>query len=450
MTAMKPDAEPEPPLSPSHAGRARTLITASILVIAVAGIGYVHPNSVFGATSQAGRTSADAPQASYQLATVDFVSPSVGWVLGEIQPNRFVILRTTDSSASWTRQFVGPSGVMGEYARFFDSSHGIVVALGPQALLFQTSDGGKTWSRETVREGGGYVVSAAFVDAKNGWLLTRGGAAGAPSEELFRTADGGSTWIGLGDPVAPGDAAFRVAFSDLTHGWLYSGSAGPYAYMSVDGGAAWRRVQLPPPPGGWPAAPANSVATEEFFVAARPTLGTGVMATVIGIAPPKGRSADGGVLVGYPPLRVRTFDGGGSVTYVYADVSPYRYATIEYVNPGPLVAGAPENQFQLSSVDGGLSWKPVLAPSNYGAIGYVDALEWRWIGSGAGSTSSDGGVTWTQVRGLGVPEPLPGSLQFLDASHAWFGAMAGTRPLVETTDDGGVHWTMKLLPPIKT
>jgi photosystem II stability/assembly factor-like uncharacterized protein len=447
---MEPDAEPEPLLTPSHAGRARTLIAASILVIAVAGIGYVHPNFVFGAASPAAPTSTDAPQATYQLASVDFVTPSVGWVLGEIQPSQFAVLHTADASATWTRQLVGPLGVMGEYARFFDSAHGVVVVLGPEALMFQTADGGDTWSRATVREGGGYVVSAAFVDAKNGWLLTRGGAAGSPTEELFRTADGGKTWIGLGDPVVPGDTAFRVAFADLNNGWLYSGSAGPYAYMSVDGGYTWRRVPLPAPPGGWLAAPGNSVSTEKFFVAARPTQGAGVMTTVIGIAPPRGRSADGGVLVGYPPLKVRTFDGGGSVTYVYADVSPYRYATIEYVNPGQLAAVAPENQFQLSSVDGGLSWRAVLSPSNYGAIGYVDALTWRWIGSGAGSTSSDGGSTWTQVRGLGVPEPLPGSLQFLDANHAWFGAMAGTRPLVETTDDGGVHWKMNLLPPIKT
>jgi photosystem II stability/assembly factor-like uncharacterized protein len=448
MTEMDPDVEPEWPPGPSHARRAGTVIAASLLVIAGAGFGYVHPDLGFGATSHAGPTSADAPQASFQLASVDFVSPSVGWVLGEIQPNRFVVLNTTDASASWTRQLEGPSGVLGEYARFFDSSHGVVVALGPQTLLFQTSDGGSTWSRQSVREGGGYVVSAAFVDARNGWLLTRRGVAGPPSEELFRTADGGGSWVGLGDPVVPGDTAFRVAFADLDHGWLYSGSAGPYAYMSVDGGATWRRVSMPAPPGGWPATPQDSVVTQEFFVAARPTQGTGVMATVIGIASGKGRAVDGEVLVDYPPLKVRTFDGGGSVTYVYADVSPYRYSSIEYVNPGLLVAGAPANQFQLSSVDGGLSWTPVLAPSNYGAIGYVDALDWRWIGSGAGSTSSDGGATWTQVRGLGVPEPLPGSLQYLDASHAWFGAMAGTRPLVETTDDGGVHWTMKLLPPI--
>lgn len=447
---MEPDAEPESPLSPSHAGRARTLITASILVIAIAGIGYVHPNLTFGATSHAGPNSAGAPQVSFQLATVDFVSPSVGWVLGEIRPNQFVVLNTTNAGASWTRQLVGPSGVIGEYVRFFDSSVGVVVVLGPDALVFQTGDGGNTWIRKTVREGGGYVVSAAFVDAKNGWLLTGAGVAGTPPEELFRTADGGLTWIGLGDPVVPGDTAFRVAFSDLNQGWLYSGSAGPYAYMSVDRGDTWRRVPLPAPLGGWPAAPRNSVSTEKFFVAARPTQGIGVMTTVIGIAPPEGRSAVGGVLVGYPPLRVRTFDGGRSVTYIYADVSPYRYATIEYVNPGPLSTAEPVNQFQLSSVDGGLTWKAVSPPSNYGTIGFVDALNWRWVGSGAGSASSDGGGTWTQVRGLGVPEPLPGSLQFLDASHAWFGAMAGTRPLVEATDDGGVHWTMKLLPPITT
>src|ERR1700694_4581849 len=105
---METDAEPEPLLSPSHAGRARALITASILVIAVAGIGYVRPNPALGATSHAGSTSADAPRASYQLATVDFVSPSVGWVLGEIQPNRFVVLHTSDASANWARQLVGP------------------------------------------------------------------------------------------------------------------------------------------------------------------------------------------------------------------------------------------------------------------------------------------------------------------------------------------------------
>src|ERR1700730_11612610 len=135
MTAMETDAEPEPPPRSSHAGRARTLIAASILVIAVAGIGYVRPSLVFGASSHPALASAEVPKASYQLAAVDFVSPSVGWVLGEIQPNKFIVLHTTDASATWSRQLVGTSGVMGEYVRFFDSWRGVVVVLGPQALV---------------------------------------------------------------------------------------------------------------------------------------------------------------------------------------------------------------------------------------------------------------------------------------------------------------------------
>jgi photosystem II stability/assembly factor-like uncharacterized protein len=100
----------------------------------------------------------------------------------------------------------------------------------------------------------------------------------------------------------------------------------------------------------------------------------------------------------------------------------------------------------LSSVDGGVSWNPIITPSDYGAVGFVDALNWWWIGSGAGSRTFDAGRTWSETRGLGVLEPLPGSLQFIDATHAWFGAMAGARPLVESTDDGGIHWRMLMLP----
>jgi len=55
-------------------------------------------------------------------------------------------------------------------------------------------------------------------------------------------------------------------------------------------------------------------------------------------------------------------------------------------------------------------------------------------------------VTWTPSRNLGVIQPLPGSLEVLDASHAWFGAMAGSRAVLENTNDGGTHWYMTSLP----
>jgi photosystem II stability/assembly factor-like uncharacterized protein len=127
-------------------------------------------------------------------------------------------------------------------------------------------------------------------------------------------------------------------------------------------------------------------------------------------------------------------------------VSPYRYSSVEHVNSGLFVDSRPLAQSELSSVDGGLSWSNVLPPSTAGSLGYVDATHWWWIGSGAQSMTSDAGKSWTRVRNMGVPEPLPGSLQFIDATHAWFGAMAGTRALVEATDDAGLHWRMLLLP----
>src|SRR4029077_9271487 len=227
------------------------------------------------------------------------------------------------------------------------------------------------------------VWSADFVDASHGWLLAQDPTVG---EALVRTRDGGKTWTSLGSPVVYSDWAYRVLFSDPTDGWLYSQSTGPYAYKSDDGGDSWRRVPLPEPAGGWPAAQGGAISKGEFFVAAPPTEGAGVLTTVVAVAPPEGRKPVGGVLVGYPPLRVGSWDSGSPVTYVYADVSPYRYSSVEHVSSGLFVDSRPLLQSELSSVDGGLSWTAVLPPPSSGSIGYVDASHWWWIGSGAQST----------------------------------------------------------------
>ena len=425
------------PASTLRARRALGLMALSVVTILVVAIGYVHPNI----GSAAAPAFADKAPSSTQLAAIDFVTPDTGWVVVEPRPQEFAVLHTTNAGATWTRQLGGTAGTLGEYLRFFDPAHGVLVLLGPRGGLYQTSDGGGTWNLNPVTEVDNYVWSADFADADHGWLLVKSANGGASARQaLLRTRDGGATWAGLGSPVLSGDWAYRVEFADLTDGWIYSKSAGPYAYKSEDGGTSWRRIPLPPPPGGWPAAPAPPVRTETFFVAAHPTAGSGVMTTVIGVAPLNWPSRDAGVALDYPPLKVGTFDGRQSITYVYADVSPYRYSSIEYVNPGHFVSSEPENQYQLSSIDGGHSWHAMLPPSTYGAVGYVDAHTWWWIGSGAGSTSVDAGRTWSQASGLGLPEPLPGSLGFMDATHAWFGAMVGLVPVVEVTQDGGVHW----------
>jgi photosystem II stability/assembly factor-like uncharacterized protein len=443
MGQEEPEADYDPQVKPARARRALSLIFVSVLVIALAGVAYLRP-SLWPSAAPA----APSVPAAYQLVAVDFVSPTTGWFAATFDSGRFAIMRTTDAGNHWTRQLGGQVGSAGLYVNFFSPAQGIVAVLGPQPVIDRTADGGRTWSSRPVLSGVAYVSSvsaASYVDPAHGWLLvsTPSVASGA---ELVRTVDGGATWTNLGSPVVANDEAYAVQFIDRQVGWLGSLSSRPYTYKSVDGGATWRQVPLPAPPGGWPG-------TGEFFVAAQPTHGIGVIATVASFAPTSGRSGVGGSVVAYPPLTVRTFDGGVPVTYVYltmaAAIPKSEFTTVETKNrSGSSVQDQAPNQVQLGSLDGGSTWSVIAPPSAPGAIGYSDAQRWWWIGSGAWSTSSDGGTTWTPYRNIGVPQPLPGSLQVLDAEHAWFGAMAGTRAVLVNTRDGGIHWETSVLPSI--
>lgn len=438
---QEPGADYEPPVERARARRGFSLIFVSLLVIALTGLAYVRPS-----LGPPARTITPPAAATYQLAAVDFASPTTGWFVATFDSGRFVILHTGDSGRSWTRQLTGETDQRVVYMNFFDSTHGVFALMGAQPLMFRTADGGRTWSSHPAMSAAGFVLSMSFVDPDHGWLLIRSGPGVATGSELLRTQDSGATWTNLGSPVMAADQAYRVQFTDDQAGWLDSLSARPYAYRSADGGSSWRQVALPAPSGGWPEA-------GQFFVAARATQGIGVIATVVNFAPTSGRSGIGGNVVAYPPLTVRTFDGGVPVFYSYAtyiDRIPSADMTgvaTEHKN-GPSAQVQAPNQVQLGSLDGGATWSLIAPPSAPGAIGYSDAQNWWWIGSGSWSTSSDGGTTWTPYRNIGVLQPLPGSLQVLDSKHAWFGAMAGTRAVLETTDDGGIRWVMLILPPV--
>jgi photosystem II stability/assembly factor-like uncharacterized protein len=425
----------------ARATRAISLIFISLLVIGLAGFAYLHPS--LGASGSPVKATVPA---TYQLAAVDFVSPTTGWFAATFDSGRFAIMHTTDAGNHWARQLSGDVGSAGVYVNFFDSSEGVVAVLGSQSKIYRTTDGGRKWSAKPIVGGVSYLTSVAsvsFADAAHGWLLlsTPTVASGA---ELLRTNDGGATWTNLGSPAMGDDFAYRVHFTDQQVGWLDSLSARPYAYKSVDGGGTWRQIPLPAPRGGWPA-------TGQFFVGAQATQGIGVIATVASFAPPSGRAGIGATVVGYPPLTVRAFDGGVPVSYVYVTFvdtisnSPWSTAGSRSSNGSPSEVQAP-NQVQLGSLDGGSTWSVIAPPTAPGAIGYTDAQDWWWIGSGAWSTSSDGGTTWTPYRNVGVPQPLPGSLRVLDPRHAWFGALAGTRAVLVSTSDGGTHWQMSVLP----
>jgi hypothetical protein len=444
MAQVEPAADYEPAVERARARRGLSLISLSVIAIGITAIAYLHPTF-----NPPGAPAATAIPAAYQLAAVDFVSPTTGWFAATFDSGRFALMHTTDGGNHWARQLAGDVGRAGVYVNFFDTNRGVVVVLGSKSFIYRTVDGGRKWSANPLLGGVSYLTSmqaVSFADAAHGWLLLSTPTV-ASSAELLRTNDGGATWTNLGSPVVGNDLAYRVHFSNPQVGWLESLSARPYAYKSIDAGATWGQVPLPSPGGGWPA-------TGQFLVAAQPTQGIGVIATVAGFAPPSGRSGIGASVIAYPPLTVRTFDGGVPVSYVYvtfADAissSSWTAADTKSRNASSSQVQAP-NQVQFGSLDGGATWTVIAPPTAPGAIGYSDAQDWWWIGSGAWSTSSNGGTTWTPYRNVGVPQPLPGSLQVLDARHAWFGAMAGSRAVLVSTNDGGTHWQMAVLPAIK-
>ncbi|HKC20089.1 MAG TPA: hypothetical protein VKE27_10705, partial [Candidatus Dormibacteraeota bacterium] len=319
------------------------------------------------------------------------------------------------------------------YLRFFDSAMGVLGEIGAGARLYRTVDAGSTWMSESIPGASGNVLSWSFVDAYYGWALVSAPTVESPARtSLYRTDDGGHTWTALGGPVPSADQIFEINFTYFTTGWLSSANGGPYVYQTGDFGQTWTRVALPAPPGGWPTG-------GTFLVVVNPTSGGGVTATVVFFSTVRGRRGQGAKIGDFPPLAVRTYDGGRPVTYFYAtpagSVVPHSI---------PLVA-AP-NQTVLSTQDNGKKWSVVTAPSSTGAVGYLDSADWWWVGQGLWASTRDGGATWTAPAGIEIPEPVPGSLKIVDRLHAWLIGTVQSQSVLEATADGGRHWRLVSLP----
>jgi hypothetical protein len=257
------------------------------------------------ATSPATSASGSAVPAGFRPGSVTFVSPSTGFVLGDVPcaAHRCVLLvMTHDGGRTWaplpggTSPAASPADVRVTKVRFATASDGW--AFGPE--LWSTHDGGRSW-RETVEPGavrdveaaGGvaYAVVAScaaepcgkpalFVRtpvARDAWAPVRGVSisdsavslalhgravwllSATPSPTRLVTSADGDTWKSLSDPCAAlgsnwllgGVAAVSAsAVYLLCGGDAGAGSESKKILYSTDGGAHGTPTAADPPRGG--------------------------------------------------------------------------------------------------------------------------------------------------------------------------------------------------------
>jgi photosystem II stability/assembly factor-like uncharacterized protein len=149
------------------------------------------------------------------------------------------ILRTVNGGAQWELNRVPAESL--NALSFVDQDFAVVAGSG--GVVFKTTDGGQTW------ESIGYprlsnslpIEDVKFINRDVGWVTGLDYSYGTPSS-TYRTTDGGATWSPrISTSVGTGN---RVEFVDLDRGWLMS--LGGLGQRTIDGGAMWEQMELPP------------------------------------------------------------------------------------------------------------------------------------------------------------------------------------------------------------
>jgi photosystem II stability/assembly factor-like uncharacterized protein len=279
------------------------LMAAALMTAATACSAGVAAVSATGAwTASTGAAAAAAAAAGpVEVMSVSFVSPRVGWLLGERgeRASRVLMRATVNGGKTWVAvpAPAAPAADMFQSSRPPDAVGSILFtsrrdgwAFGP--ALWRTTDGGATWRRERVpgpvanlevtgnrmiavitrpgdaglrlyaatagRDDWRPVPGAAVADFRGESLAVSGGrgyllaslSSLARPVLLTGPADGGGRWHAVPVPCPGGWSAAIAA----TPGWLFVGCGGePGAgnqlktgYVSRDGGRAWHQVAGPP------------------------------------------------------------------------------------------------------------------------------------------------------------------------------------------------------------
>jgi len=379
------------------------------------------------------------------------------------------VLRSADGGATWHAVTpvktdcgcLGPVYFLGATDAWGLAERNIPYTSQFAARVWLTTSGGHRWTKGGSLPGEPSLDNADtskqmdFADPRHGWILGYGvpvvpaspGATPRLEVVLWRTGNGGLTWrmTGSGGLPEAGRAArafggpgscgsqdsLGLTFISATAGWLTGDGCGgstPQAWATGDGGEHWRRITVPPPPGGWPAGGTADTEAPVFTT------------TMDGLLPV---STGPGRLLIY-----RTQDAGQRWTLASQVVtgslerpaglivlSPFRW--LLPVSDGLLTTGTAGRRWQLvgSGVDlpdlAGLSMLPDGTGIAEGGQPYPFAAY----------RTTSGGRSWSPVGrsadGTGGKAALVYGIDMTGRNRGFAYGLAG----IKATSDGGRRWT---------
>ena len=290
----------------------------------------------------------------------------------------------------WTMQ---TSGVTVRLRGVSAVNERVAWASGAGATVLRTIDGGTTWQKLSVTDEALDFRDVDAVDEQTAYALSIGNG---PASRIYRTTDAGKTWtlqFKNEDEKAFLDA---MTFWDANHGIVFGDSVDLQFYIltTADGGRTWSRVptdKLPPAQGN-----------EGAFAA------SGTNIAVVGKSHAwigTGAAAKSRVL--------RTSDGGRTWQVADTPLASGRSAGIFSIafrdeKHGVIVGGdyrkeqeAVDNLAVTS--DGGVTWTLVKGLSGFrSVVAYVPGTKTLVaLGPSGGDYSTDDGRTWTALTGPG-------------------------------------------------
>jgi photosystem II stability/assembly factor-like uncharacterized protein len=174
-----------------------------------------HP-SVTSSTCHSKPSPAPVAQRRHQLAAVQFVSPTVGWVVGADR-----VVATTNGGTTWTRQRLVRGADYSEVDAI-DADHAWVVG---RHQLIGTTNGGASWHK--LAEPCPLISSVHFISPSDGYAVAGG--------KLLRTTNDGATWTAMHAPTH----VQSMCFTSTQLGWL---GAHGRIYRTSDAGQVWADV----------------------------------------------------------------------------------------------------------------------------------------------------------------------------------------------------------------